>query len=160
MNKNNKNNKNYTIIRMSCTRIINGIKYFQHFNDNNIKSLSLEDNVFFTLSEIFYNMSELHYIMEANIFNNELSGSICFEDRKSDFKYRDVLNDKLFVDRLHVSLNNIKKSDFEFEEPYDKADDEEKYWYYDMKLLIKFDDWWSQFEELKDLIKNRLDGLN
>ena len=29
-----------------------------------------------------------------------------------------------------------------------------------MKLLIKFDDWWSQFEELKVLIKNRLDELN
>ena len=41
-----------------------------------------------------------------------------------------------------------------------KADDEEKYWYYDMKLLIKFDDWWSQFEELKVLIKQTLNKLN
>jgi hypothetical protein len=145
---------------MSSTRIINGIKYFQHCNDNNIKSLSLEDNVYFTLRELFYNMSELQYIMEANVFINEISGSICYEDRKSNFKYRNVLNDKLFVDRLNKWLNHIKKSDFEFEEPDDKADDEEKYWYYDMKLLIKFDDWWSQFEELKVLIKNRLDELN
>ena len=145
---------------MSSTRIINGIKYLQHFNDNNLKSLSLEDNVYFTLRDIFINMAELQYIMEANVFNNQISGSICYEDRKSNFKYRDVLNDKLFVDRLHIWLNHIKKSDFEFEEPYDKADDEEKYWYYDMKLLIKFDDWWSQFEELKVLIKNRLDELN
>ena len=145
---------------MSSTRIINCIKYLQHCNDNNIKSLSLEDNVYFTLRELFYNMYELDYIMEANVFNNEISGSICYEDRKSDFKYKDALNDKLFVDRLNKWLNQIKKTDFEFEEPYDKADDEEKYWYYDIKLLIKFDDWWSQFEELKVLIKNRLDELN
>ena len=145
---------------MSSTRIINGIKYFQHCNDNNIKSLSLEDNVYFTLRELFYNMYELDYIMEANVFNNEISGSICYEDRKSDFKYRNALNDKLFVDRLNKWLNQIKKTDFEFEEPYDKADDEEKYWYYDMKLLIKFDDWWSQFEELKVLINNRLEIFN
>ena len=145
---------------MSSTRIINGIKYLQHFNDNNLKSLSLEDNVYFTLRDIFINMAELQYIMEANVFNNQISGSICYEDRKSNFKYRDVLNDKLFVDRLNKWFKYIKKSDFEFEEPDDKADDEEKYWYYDMKLLIKFDDWWSQFEELKVLIKNRLDELN
>jgi hypothetical protein len=144
---------------MSSTRIINGIKYLQHFNDNNLKSLSLEDNVYFTLRDIFINMAELQYIMEANVFNNQISGSICYEDRKSNFKYRDVLNDKLFVDRLHIWFKHIKKSDFEFEEPDDKADDEEKYWYYDMKLLIKFDDWWSQFEELKILIKNRLEEL-
>ena len=145
---------------MSSTRIINGIKYLQHCNDNNIKSLSLEDNVYFTLRDIFINMAELQYIMEANVFNNEISGSICYEDRKSDFKYRNALNDKLFVDRLNKWLNQIKKTDFEFEEPYDKADDEEKYWYYDMKLLIKFDDWWSQFEELKVLINNRLEIFN
>jgi hypothetical protein len=145
---------------MSSTRIINGIKYLQHFNDNNLKSLSLEDNVYFTLRDIFINMAELQYIMEANVFNNQISGSICYEDRKSNFKYTHALNDKLFVDRLNKWFKYIKKSDFEFEEPDDKADDEEKYWYYDMKLLIKFDDWWSQFEELKVLIKNRLDELN
>jgi hypothetical protein len=144
---------------MSSTRIINSIKYLQHCNDNNLKSLTLEDNVYFTLRELFYNMYELDYIMEANVFINEISGSICYEDRKSDFKYKNSLHDKLFVDRLNKWLNHIKKSEFEFEEPYDKADDEEKYWYYDMKLLINFDDWWSQFEELKVLIKNRLDEL-
>ena len=160
MNENNINVFFIIELRMSSTRIINGIKYLQHFNDNNLKSLSLEDNVYFTLRDIFINMAELQYIMEANVFNNQISGSICYEDRKSNFKYKDALNDKLFVDRLNKWFKYIKKSDFEFEEPYDKADDEEKYWYYDMKLLIKFDDWWSQFEELKVLIKNRLDELN
>ena len=144
---------------MSSTRIINGIKYLQHFNDNNLKSLSLEDNVYFTLRDIFINMAELQYIMEANVFNNQISGSICYEDRKSNFKYTHALNDKLFVDRLNKWFK-FKKSDFEFDtEPDERADDEEKYHYYDMKILIKFYDWWSQFEDLKILIKTRLEEL-
>jgi len=135
---------------MSFTRTINGIKYLQVHNDNNFKKLSLEDNVYFTLRDIFTNISEFNYIVEANEFNNEITGSIYYEDRKGDFQYTDSLNDKLFVNRLNKWLNDIKKTDFVFGyEPDDKADDEEKYWYYDMKRLIKFDDWWSQFEELK-----------
>ena len=145
---------------MSFTRIINGIKYLQNSNDNNLKSLSLEDNVYFTLRDIFTNISEFQYIIEANEFNNEISGSVYYKDRKSDFQYTDVLNDKLFVGRLTKWLNYIKKSDFVFDyEPDDKADDEEKCWYYDMRRLIKFDDWWSQFEESKVLIINRLEEL-
>jgi hypothetical protein len=99
--------------------------------------------------------------MEANRFNSEITRDISYEERKSDFQYTDVLNDKLFVDRLNFWLINIYKACFEFDtEPDEMADDEEKYWYYNMKNLIKFDDWWSQFEELKVLIKQRLDELN
>ena len=141
-------------------RIIKDIKYLQHCNYNNLKSVSLEDNVYFTLKEIFVNISVINYCMEANGFNNEITGSVYYEDRKCDFKYTDALNDKLFVDRLNKWLINIKKSDFEFDtEPDERADDEEKYHYYDMKILIKFYDWWSQFEDLKILIKTRLEEL-
>ena len=145
---------------MSYTRIINGIKYLQLHNDNNLKLLSLEDNVYFTLRDIFTNISGCDYIMEANNFNDNITGGISYEERKNDFQYTNVLNEKLYVDRLNRWLNFITPFDFDFEELDDKADDEEKYWYYDMKLLIKFDDWWSQFEELKILIKNRLNELN
>ena len=145
---------------MSYTRIINGIKYLQLHNDNNFKSLSLEDNVYFTLRDIFTNISGCDYCMEANGFNSHLTGSLSYEERKNDFQYTDVLNDKLFVDRLNTWLNYIHKSDFDFEELDDKADDEEKEWYYNTKRLIKFDDWWSQFEELKVLIKQTLNKLN
>ena len=145
---------------MSFTRIINDIKYLHLHNDNNFKLLSLEDNVYFTLRDIFLNISSLDYVMEANGFNTEITGGISYEERKSDFKYTDSLNHKLFVDRLYFWLNNIYKACFEFEELDDKADDEEKEWYYDTKRLIKFHDWWIQFEELKNLIKYRLEELN
>jgi len=146
---------------MSFTRIINGIKYLELHNDNNFKLLSLEDNVYFTLRDIFLNISSLDYVMEANRFNTEITRDISYEERKSDFQYTNVLNDKLFVDKLNFWLNNIYKACFEFDtEPDERADDEEKYCYYNMKNLIRFDDWWNQFEELKVLIKQRLDELN
>ena len=146
---------------MSFTRIINGIKYLQVHNDNNFKKLTLEDNVYFTLRDVFTNISEFQYIMEANEFNNELTGSVYNEDRKSDFKYTDALYNKLFVDRLNKWLSAITQKDFVFNyEPDDKADDEEKFWYYDMNRLIRFDDWWVQFEDLKIQIKNRFNELN
>ena len=145
---------------MSYTRIINGIKYLQLHNDNNFKSLSLEDNVYFTLRDIFLNISSIDYVMEANQLNSHLTGSISYEERESGFQYRDSLINIIFVRRLNQWLNFITPFDFDFEELDDKADDEEKEWYYDMKRLIKFDDWWNQFEELKKLIKNRLKELN
>ena len=158
----NENNINIFlhIYRMSYTRIINGIKYLQLHNDNNFKSLSLEDNVYFTLRDIFLNISSIDYVMEANQLNSHLTGSISYEERESGFQYRDSLINIIFVRRLNQWLNFITPFDFDFEELDDKADDEEKEWYYDMKRLIKFDDWWNQFEELKKLIKNRLKELN
>ena len=158
----NENNINIFlhIYRMSYTRIINGIKYLQLHNDNNFKSLSLEDNVYFTLRDIFLNISSIDYVMEANQLNSHLTGSISYEERESVFQYRDSLINIIFVRRLNQWLNFITPFDFDFEELDDKADDEEKEWYYDMKRLIKFDDWWNQFEELKKLIKNRLKELN
>jgi hypothetical protein len=145
---------------MTYTRIINDIKYLQLYNDNNFKSLSLEDNVYFTLRDIFLNISGCDYVMEANGFNSSITGDICYEDRKSDFQYTNVLDDKLFIDKLNNWLNYISKSDFDFEELDDKlSSDEEKEWYYDMKRLIKFDDWWDQLEDLKILIKTRLEEI-
>jgi len=62
---------------MSCTRIFNDIKYLQLANENNLKSKSLEDNVYFILRDIFNNISGFDNCMEAN-----------------DFTYTNVLNDK------------------------------------------------------------------
>jgi hypothetical protein len=137
---------------MSYTRIINNIKYLQLFNDNSFKSLSLEDNVYFTLRDIFLNITGMDFVMEANGFNNKISGGVSYEERNHGFQYTNELYDKIFVDRLYFWLKHIYKSDFDFEELDDKADDEEKESYNDMTRLIKFDDWWSQLEDLKRLI--------
>ena len=53
---------------MTNARIINNIKYIHLSNENHLKNKSLEDNVYFTLRDIFYNISGFDYCMEANAF--------------------------------------------------------------------------------------------
>lgn len=137
---------------MSNTRIFNDIKYLQLANENQLKNKSLEDNVYFTLRDIFANVSELDYCMEANGFNTKLTNGISYEERTIDFTYTNVLDDKIYVDELSRWLSYIHKSDFEFEAINDDADTEEKDWYFDTRNLFKFDDWWLQFEELKIML--------
>ena len=141
---------------MSHTRIFNNIKYLQLDNENHLKNKSLEDNVYFTLRDIFANVSELDYCMEANGFNTKLTNSISYEERTIDFTYTNVLNDKTFIHELSIWLSYIDKSDFEFEAINDDANTEENEWYFDTRNLFKFDDWWLQFEELRILIRERL----
>jgi len=138
-----------------ATRIINEIKYLKLCNDNNFKLLSLEDNVYFTLRDIFVNISGCDYFMEANSFNSILTNNISYEERNIDFKYSDNLKNKLYIQQLYYWLNGITTYDFVFEENEDKDEYEENY----MTKLITFDDWWDQFTDLKHLIKNRFDEL-
>ena len=133
------------------TRIFDDIKYLQLCNENHLKNKSLEDNVYFTLRDIFNNISGLDYCMEANGFNCKLTNGIYYEER-IDFTYTNVLNDKTYIRELSKWLSYIQKCDFEFE----AMDTEEKEWYCNTKNLFKFDDWWLQFEELKILIRQKL----
>ena len=138
------------------TRIFNDIKYLQLANENHLKNKSLEDNVYFTLRDIFGNVSGLDYCMEANGFLDELTNGISYQERIIDFTYTNVLNDKRYIYRLSEWLSRIRKCNFEFEAINDDDDDvdaEEKKWYFDVINLFKFDDWWLQFEELKILIR-------
>ena len=111
------------------------------------------------MRDIFLNIADFDYVIEANQFNSKLSGGVCYEERNPGFQYTNKLYDKIFVDRLYLWLINIYKSSFDFEELDDKEDDDEKKMYNDMTRLIKFDDWWYQFEDLKRLIHIRYHEL-
>jgi hypothetical protein len=139
---------------MSCTRIFNNIKYLQLANENQLKSKSLEDNVYFTLRDIFNNVSGFDNCMEANSFNDALTNRISYQERTNDFTYTNVLNDKKYMYRLSEWLSRIHKGEFEFEALND-TEEKEKVWYYDTIHLFPFDDWWLQLEELKILIRER-----
>ena len=141
---------------MSNTKIINNIKYSQLCNENNLKNISLEDNIYFTLRYIFVNISEVDYCMESNNFNNQLTNGIYYEERTLNFTYTNILNDKIYISKLNKWLMSIYPSDFNFEPILNDADKEEKEWYININKLIKFDIWWLQFEELKKIIKNKL----
>jgi hypothetical protein len=137
---------------MSCTRIFNNIKYLQLANENHLKSKSLEDNVYFTLRDIFNNVSGFDNCMEANVFNDALTNGISYQERTNDFTYTNVLNDKKYMYRLSEWLSRIHKGEFEFEA---LEEEKEKVWYYDTIHLFPFEDWWLQLEELKILIRER-----
>ena len=146
---------------MSCTRIFNDIKYLQLANENHLKSKSLEDNVYFTLRDIFNNVSGFDNCMEANVFNDALTNGISYQERANDFTYTNVLNDKKYIYRLSEWLSRIHKSEFEFEalNYIGEEEEKEKVWYYDTINLFQFDDWWHQLEELKILIRQRYEIL-
>jgi len=136
------------------TRIFNNIKYLQLVNENHLKNQSLEDNVYFTLRDIFNNISGLDFCIEANRFNKILTNGISYEERTKDFTYTNSLNNKTYICELSKWLLSIDKTDFEFE-AMNENDADEKEWYFDTKNLFKFDDWWLQFEELQTLIRKR-----
>jgi hypothetical protein len=136
---------------MSCGIEINNKKYICLHNDNNLKHLSLEDNVYFTLRDIFSNGDTYDTIIHANNFNEKLTNDIRYEDRTPDFKYTNKLNEYGYVKLLKNWLNYIKKYHFDF---YSFDNKERKckreiifgtlkYNYMDFEL------WWNQFNDLR-----------
>lgn len=113
-------------------------------DDNDFKKKSFEDNVYFTMRDIFWNCDSFDICCQVNDFNSILTGGISFEERTYSFKYTNVLYEKDYIKRLHRWLKRFTCHCFEFEEPNKDDDKENKY--------IKFDDWWVQFEELRLLI--------
>jgi len=147
---------------MAC-RLIDGIKYVGLMNDNSFKSKSLEDNVYFTLRDIFLN-GEIDDIMSANHFNGLLTNNISFGERDAKFEYTNLLYDynSDYTQKLYDWLacltgykltskpNRWKNSMFDFENP--DEDDE-----IDMSRYMKYDDWWDQLQELIKKLEEQLE---
>ena len=139
---------------MTYGRIYNGIKYMGLFHNNDLKKLSLNDNVYFTLRDIFANGDSYDICMTANHFNSLLTNNISFQERKNSeepFQYSNVLEDKNFVKRLQTWLSSFHVSWFHFLEEDEEED-------VDMNDYIEWDDWWIQFEELKRKLKEHFDN--
>ena len=142
---------------MSYMRIFRMIKYMKLHNENEYKNMSLEDNVYFTLRDIFLNASYIQNMFEANQFNSELTNNVYYEDRDVDFCYTNVLYDKKYVEQLVKWLSTIKLFDFEFEDMISTTQNNEKE--IDCKEYIRFDDWLINFDNLKRLLNTRLSEL-
>ena len=89
--------------------IFNDKPYIKLHNSAELKSKSLEDNVYFTLRDIFLNISGVDYCMEANHFNSSLTGGIPYEERTEFFTYANSLNEKYYLSELIRWLNYIHK---------------------------------------------------
>lgn len=126
-------------------KIIKSIKFINL--NNNSKNKLLEDDVYFTLRDIFQNINSYDIAMEANHFNNLLTNSISYEDRTYMFCYTNVLTDKIYVKnllewlkKLLVLLNNSNHLKF-IDDIYNKND------------FITFEDCWYKIRELKKLVR-------
>jgi hypothetical protein len=154
---------------MTYGRIINGQKYICLHNKNEFKKLSFEDNMYFTLRDIFLNTNTNKWTDKMNALNKRLIEGIFYEDRQNNFAYAIVLDDT-FNESLIMSntnpntnpntcLNNLacffdqfNESSFDFEQINDNKIETKTDTY--MHNYILFEDWWKQFTELKNEIKN------
>lgn len=95
-----------------------GIKYIQLYNDHALKTLFLEDNVYFTVRDIFLNAHDCDHIIEANEHNTSLSNNIRFEERDDTFNYSDDLQKRSFIKSLSKWFSQL-----DYEEEYDFDDE-------------------------------------
>jgi hypothetical protein len=113
------------------------MKYICLQYDNDLKKESLEDNVYFTLIDIFNNTAYSNLVLRVHDFNRFL---------KDNSGYTRILYDKEYLSVLINMLKHVNESSFEF------IVDDGKY--------ISLDDWWKQFEELKSILVERYRQLN
>lgn len=135
-------------------KIINNTKYMYVRNENQFKFQSLNDNVYFTLRDIFFNAIEFRDVTRANEFNRILTNHIFFEDRNANFSYSNCLQDKEYLIKLINWLNYFKLNFFDFEQVEEQINEE-----LDFNELLELDIWWKQFENLKRLLRENYNQL-
>jgi hypothetical protein len=132
--------------------IYNGIKYLYLTNPNNLKKISLEDNVYFTLRDIFQNIDDFQFAMESNFFNDTFTNGISYEERTDDFSYSNILNEDFsFVCRLSDWLSYICEYYFEFEIIEENID---------LEKYITFDKWLSQLTILREHLNEIINKMS
>lgn len=134
--------------------IYNDIKYLYLINPNHLKKKSLEDNVYFTLRDIFQNIDNFQFAMESNTYNAKLTNGVFYEERTNDFSYSNVLNDDFsFVYRLATWLSSICEYYFDFEKIEENID-------IDLEKYIPFEEWISQLNILREHLNNKISTQN
>lgn len=131
--------------------LYNGKLYIQLFNPNEFKKKSFNDNVYFTLRDIFLN-ADCEECIIANNFNGELTNHIPLEERTDTFEYTDVLHQKTYCKSLLDFLQYLTRNCFYFDKLEDYLEDvemEEADFRKEInKKYMEFDDWWVQFQAL------------
>ena len=128
-------------------------KYMYIMDDPSLKLVSFEDNVYFTVRDIFANVSNTDMCYEANEFNALLTNTVHLSDRSSNFQYANVLYQPQYINKLSKWLNHIDASDFDLVKHNELLECE-------YSIYMKFDAWWVQFELLRDEIKERCNAIN
>ena len=141
--------------------IMFNLEFIEVYNKKYLKTLSLEDETYFTMRDIMWH-SDCGYTFCANIFNPLLSNNIYYEDRTINFTYTNVLNNLNFIKNLHNFVKTITPSKVRMNCRYLKniikegktMDD-----YFDKDKYMLFDEWWEDFENFRKKIAARYDEL-
>jgi hypoxanthine phosphoribosyltransferase len=89
-----------------------------------------------------------------------LTDGISLESRTNTFQYTNILYQKTELKKILQYINRIKQTGwFEFIESKDKDEYEDKEESIDEEYIL-FDDWWKQFEELRNLLKEQYEKIN
>ena len=123
---------------MTYSLLYNDMEYIGLSEEHSFKFRSLEDNVYFTLRDIFLNVIDIEYVLATQEFCIELTGGIPYHERTDTFQYTDILSDKDFNKRLSKWFSTLDKKCFDFNPP--QKDD-----VIDLKEFILFDEWWRHF---------------
>ena len=127
--------------------------YMYLMDDPSLKSLSLEDNVYFIVRDIFANAFNTDMCYEANEFNALLTNNTYISDRASNFQYANVLYQPKYVNKLSTWLNHITITDFNIITKEELFECE-----YDTHMEL--DVWWEHFTKLRDEITERCYAIN
>ncbi len=131
----------------------NNKKYLMACNGAYLKSKSIEDNLYFTIREIFLNIEQEFKMYEANEINAKLSNQTPWEVRDDKFKYLQLFKNPDFVTYVLGWLNSIKQTEFDFEFETARID-------LNSDIItneyIEFELWWKRLVQLKQDLSNLL----
>lgn len=122
---------------------VNGVKYISLLDDNNLKLISLNSWVYYTLRDVFWNADE-YYCIKAN----DLNSLLVYKKKDTiEIKYTNILDNIEFVRKIYEFLNSLNETSFYFvvKKTFDKN---QKY--------IEYKIWWKQLQELKNTLRDKL----
>jgi hypothetical protein len=141
-------------------RLIDGIKYIYLRYPHKLKTKSLEDDIYFTLTDMVWNGGGIHEPACSACEYIKLLSDIDYEKRDKNFKYKNVLYSDLekILNLVSRILSNKERIFFFYEEDkYDNSDSDDDGIGLDMSKYIYYDDW---FEHLSKLLEKLIERIN
>jgi hypothetical protein len=142
-----------------AARLIDGVKYIYLHYPHEFKMKSLEDDIYFTLTDMVWNGGGIHEPAPSADKYSRLLTDIEYEKRDKNFKYKNVLYncDSDFAEKILKLISRFSNKERVFyfyeEDKYDDLDDGKGL---DMSKYMKYDDWWEHLLELREKIKGHL----
>ena len=123
-------------------KIVNGVKYIELLFEDNLKNISLNDWIYYSLQDAHWNAENEKYSLIVVDLIKQL-----IKERKNDNNvYTNVIDDTKYVKKVYEFLNSLDEKAFYFiEEP---LDNEVNY--------IEYNVWFNNLQKLLQHLENLL----